>query len=313
MHRRSRPRRGAAPSTGGPGDGRGRGRRFADRGGRRLGPWRAAGQRRKEEAGWRPRRTRRSSGRAWTTSRRAVAAERFRRAIGADSGGPAGVYHAPLIDPLFAAALRCSTRHAPSPQPQLTQEDSWPARRGPSAPKRAAVIAPSPEPPRARISRSTRPRRRRRQRRRSRAATAPGGPEAGATIPTGGGGAPLGLASWRGFAVPRGPADILADIRALPAIAVHSKALWVPFAVIVGITALFFIPGVSANPIVVLLGSLALQPPPMILPFFGGMLAPRGAWLVGGDRGARQCGGVFAAVRRVHELGPDGPGGSPTS
>lgn len=79
-----------------------------------------------------------------------------------------------------------------------------------------------------------------------------------------------------------GPADILADIRALPAIAVHSKALWVPFAVIVGITALFFIPGVSANPIVVLLGSLALQPPPMILPFFGGMLAPRGAWLVGG-------------------------------
>jgi hypothetical protein len=79
-----------------------------------------------------------------------------------------------------------------------------------------------------------------------------------------------------------GPADVLADVRALPAIAVHSKALWVPFAVIVGITALFFIPGVSANPIVVLLGSLALQPPPMILPFLGGMLAPRGAWLVGG-------------------------------
>ncbi len=78
------------------------------------------------------------------------------------------------------------------------------------------------------------------------------------------------------------PADVLADIRALPAVAIHSKALWVPLAVIVAITALFFIPGVSANPIVVLLGSLALQPPPMILPFFGGMLAPRGAWLVGG-------------------------------
>jgi hypothetical protein len=78
------------------------------------------------------------------------------------------------------------------------------------------------------------------------------------------------------------PADILADVRALPAIALHSKALWVPLAVIVAITALFFIPSVSANPIVVLLGSLALQPPPMILPFLGGMLAPRGAWLVGG-------------------------------
>ncbi len=78
------------------------------------------------------------------------------------------------------------------------------------------------------------------------------------------------------------PADVLADIRALPEVAIHSKALWVPLAVIVAITALFFIPGVSANPLVVLLGSLALQPPPMILPFFGGMLAPRGAWLVGG-------------------------------
>jgi hypothetical protein len=78
------------------------------------------------------------------------------------------------------------------------------------------------------------------------------------------------------------PADILADVRALPAIALHSRALWVPLAVIVAITALFFIPSVSANPIVVLLGSLALQPPPMILPFLGGMLAPRGAWLVGG-------------------------------
>jgi hypothetical protein len=79
-----------------------------------------------------------------------------------------------------------------------------------------------------------------------------------------------------------GPADIRADLRALPSIAIHSKALWVPLAIIFGITALFFIPGVSQNPIVVLAGSLALQPPPMILPFLGGMLAPRGAWLAGG-------------------------------
>lgn len=78
------------------------------------------------------------------------------------------------------------------------------------------------------------------------------------------------------------PADIVADIRALPSVAIHSKALWVPLAVICAITALFFIPGVSRNPLVVLAGSLALQPPPMILPFLGGMLAPRGAWLVGG-------------------------------
>lgn len=79
-----------------------------------------------------------------------------------------------------------------------------------------------------------------------------------------------------------GPADIRGDLVALPSIAIHSKALWVPLAVIVGVTALFFIPGISRNPLVALLGNLALQPPPMILPFLAGMLAPRGAWLVGG-------------------------------
>ena len=79
-----------------------------------------------------------------------------------------------------------------------------------------------------------------------------------------------------------GPADIRADLRALPSIAIHSKALWVPLLVIGGVTALFFIPGISKNPLVALLGNLALQPPPMILPFLAGMLAPRGAWLVGG-------------------------------
>jgi len=78
------------------------------------------------------------------------------------------------------------------------------------------------------------------------------------------------------------PADIRADLRALPSIAIHSKALWVPLAVIGGVTALFFIPGISRNPLVALLGNLALQPPPMILPFLAGMLAPRGAWLAGG-------------------------------
>ena len=78
------------------------------------------------------------------------------------------------------------------------------------------------------------------------------------------------------------PADIRADLRALPSIAIHSKALWVPLAVIGAVTALFFIPGISRNPLVALLGNLAIQPPPMILPFLAGMLAPRGGWLAGG-------------------------------
>ncbi len=79
-----------------------------------------------------------------------------------------------------------------------------------------------------------------------------------------------------------GAPDILGDIRALPATAIHSKALWIPVLVVVATTVLFFIPGMQRNPIVALLGNIALQPPPMILPFLAGMLAPRGAWLAGG-------------------------------
>ena len=48
---------------------------------------------------------------------------------------------------------------------------------------------------------------------------------------------------------------------------------------------LVLIPGMSANPIVVLIASLVLpvsSQPPMIVAFLGGMLAPRAAWLVGG-------------------------------
>jgi hypothetical protein len=42
------------------------------------------------------------------------------------------------------------------------------------------------------------------------------------------------------------------------------------------------IPTLAANQIVVLAGNVILQPPPMIIAFLAGMLAPRGAWLMGG-------------------------------
>lgn len=79
-----------------------------------------------------------------------------------------------------------------------------------------------------------------------------------------------------------GPADIPGDIRALPTIALHSKALAIPLAITVIAGLLLAIPSMRANAIVATIVQIAIQPPPMIIGFLAGMLAPRGAWLVGG-------------------------------
>lgn len=82
-----------------------------------------------------------------------------------------------------------------------------------------------------------------------------------------------------------GPIDFRGDLRALPQLALHSKAFVLPVAAILVTGILVLIPGMSANPIVVLAASLVLPvsgQPPMIVAFLGGMFAPRAAWLVGG-------------------------------
>ncbi len=79
-----------------------------------------------------------------------------------------------------------------------------------------------------------------------------------------------------------GPANIPADVRALPSIALHSKALVIPLAVTAVAGILLAIPSMRANAIVATIVQIAIQPPPMIIGFLAGMLAPRGAWLVGG-------------------------------
>ncbi|MBP1704510.1 MAG: hypothetical protein H6Q36_249 [Chloroflexi bacterium] len=77
-------------------------------------------------------------------------------------------------------------------------------------------------------------------------------------------------------------ADILGDIKALPDIAIHSKALWLPSGLILASGLLMQLVGTGGGPIVQLMASLVLVPPPMMIAFLGGILAPRGAWLVGG-------------------------------
>lgn len=79
-----------------------------------------------------------------------------------------------------------------------------------------------------------------------------------------------------------GNADIRGDLRALPSIVVRSKAVWLPVVVILVTAVAMAIPQIASNQFVTLAGNVILQPPPMIIAFLGGMLAPRGAWLVGG-------------------------------
>jgi len=78
------------------------------------------------------------------------------------------------------------------------------------------------------------------------------------------------------------PADIPGDLRALPGIILRSKAGWLPALVIAATTAALLVPSLASNQVVAMAGNVILQPPPMIIAFLAGMLAPRGAWLMGG-------------------------------
>jgi hypothetical protein len=79
-----------------------------------------------------------------------------------------------------------------------------------------------------------------------------------------------------------GPVDFRGDLRAFPSIVLRSKAAIVPALIIVGTAAAMIIPGLASNQMVALAGNVILQPPPMIIAFLAGMLAPRAAWLMGG-------------------------------
>jgi hypothetical protein len=79
-----------------------------------------------------------------------------------------------------------------------------------------------------------------------------------------------------------GPANVIDDIKALPDIALRSKAIWLPGGLIVTTGLLMQLVGGSGGPIIQMLASLVLAPPPMVIAFLAGILAPRGGWLVGG-------------------------------
>ncbi len=79
-----------------------------------------------------------------------------------------------------------------------------------------------------------------------------------------------------------GGVDLRGDLRAFPSLVVRSKAAIIPLIAIVATAAAILIPSVGSNQFVALAGNVLLQPPPMIIAFLAGMLAPRAAWLFGG-------------------------------
>jgi uncharacterized membrane protein len=96
-----------------------------------------------------------------------------------------------------------------------------------------------------------------------------------------------------------GAADIRGDLRAFPSIALGSKAVLIPALVIVGTTAAMLIPSIASNQFVALAGNVILAPPPMIIAFLAGMLAPRAAWLMGGLAGLA-AGAAYVLVVTVN-------------
>jgi len=90
-----------------------------------------------------------------------------------------------------------------------------------------------------------------------------------------------------------GPVDIRGDLRALPSIVLRSRAAWVPGLAVLATAVALMIPALASNSLVVMAGTVVLAPPPMIISFLAGMLAPRAGWLMGGLLG------LFAGIAYV--------------
>jgi hypothetical protein len=95
------------------------------------------------------------------------------------------------------------------------------------------------------------------------------------------------------------PADVRGDLRALPDIALRSKALIVPVGLAIAAGGLFYYLGDTSNIIAVLAFQALVVPPPLASSFLGGLLAPRASWLVGGLVGLA-CSVVFAVVALLY-------------
>ena len=77
------------------------------------------------------------------------------------------------------------------------------------------------------------------------------------------------------------PLDLRGDLRALPHIALRTKALWIPVALVVGSTVLFVVTRGTDMLTRVFLFPYFIQTPAIGGVFIAGFLAPRASWLLG--------------------------------
>jgi hypothetical protein len=142
------------------------------------------------------------------------------------------------------------------------------------------------------------------------------GPEATAATPTNRPDAtparPARPSITKAFRAAIRPVDLRGDLAALPTIARHSKAIWLPgLLVLVAGGSVLAVGGVPKNFLVDMLFQVVLFPPAMVPAFLAGLLAPRASYLAGGITGvlAAIAFGIVIALVEVTVLQPDGSRG----
>ena len=171
--------------------------------------------------------------------------------------------------------LRC----APPTRPiRPTQERPWPAPRGPTAPRRAAATEPSTPTDRGR--------------RPPTAPTTPTAAAAGADAAEPARAAARGTPARMGFAAAFRqsfrPLDVRADLAALPWIALHTKALWLPVLITSAARSLIGRDRRRRHRSASSCSRTSSRRPAIGGVFIAGFLAPRASWLLGVDRRARR-------------------------
>lgn len=109
--------------------------------------------------------------------------------------------------------------------------------------------------------------------------SAPSGPkpsQQGATAPAPGQRVSIGTAFRTAFR----PLDLRADLAALPALVIRSKAIWLPSLVILASTAFIAVSGIQ-NIVAAFMYQYFIATPAIGGVFFAGFLAPRASWLAG--------------------------------
>ena len=76
------------------------------------------------------------------------------------------------------------------------------------------------------------------------------------------------------------PLDVRGDLRSLPSIAIHSKALWVPILITIASTVAFAITG-GKDLLTAFMFAYFIQTPAIGGVFLAGFLAPKASWLLG--------------------------------